>query len=319
MFSTGRVEWGGLRRSTTTSRARTSASGTARSPTRARCSSRCGSSSNRVRPRVTWGVAFRFRRDAAPFVFWYPWVSSSAPRSSSCSPCSPHGRADARRAGSLTRARRPLLRRRRGASGAASSTRPRRRSRDVLRDGGDRAFVHHNLGIVLQQRGPARRCARRVSRGTPARSRLRTVAPARRDQPARARTAARQAVAELSARVALMPRRAGAAHLQLADACERIGDVLCLADEIERWWQSVARRSRVAVSPGQGLPAAVAVGSSSGSRRSIRGRASEPGARPRIPASRVERTWRRGVPRRRPSATPTLADVHLPLRASTLR
>jgi tetratricopeptide (TPR) repeat protein len=95
--------------------------------------------------------------------------------------------------------------------------------RDVLRGGGERAFVHHNLGIVLQQRGrhaealvEFRAAARLDASFGPPRllagsSLLALGRP-------------KEAVAELKQAVRLMPGEA-AAHLQLADAYERTGDI----------------------------------------------------------------------------------------------
>jgi tetratricopeptide (TPR) repeat protein len=100
--------------------------------------------------------------------------------------------------------------------------------RAVLREGGDRAFVHHNLGIVLQRRG----------RHTAAVAEFRLAA--RQDPtfgPARLLTGASllalgqpaAAIVDLDRAVALMPREL-APRLQLADACERTGNVTRLVD-----------------------------------------------------------------------------------------
>lgn len=100
--------------------------------------------------------------------------------------------------------------------------------RAVLQAGGDRAFVRHNLGIVLQRRGrhadavtQFRAAARLDPAFGPARLLAGTSLLALGD--------ARAATRELQRAVALMPREP-AAHLQLADACERAGDALCLVD-----------------------------------------------------------------------------------------
>ena len=94
--------------------------------------------------------------------------------------------------------------------------------RDVLQKGGDRGFVHHNLGIVLQQRGRHR--TRSLSSGL----RLGSI-----------RRLGRRACSPVSAcwrwiggrgcrcvlerAVKLMPNEP-AAHLQLGEAYERTGD-----------------------------------------------------------------------------------------------
>ena len=95
--------------------------------------------------------------------------------------------------------------------------------REVLKAGGERAFVHHNLGIVLLQRGRAAEALvefRAASRLDP------SFGPAR----LLAGTAllglgrAREAATELSQAVRLMPGEP-AARLQLADAYERSGNI----------------------------------------------------------------------------------------------
>ncbi len=111
--------------------------------------------------------------------------------------------------------------------------------RAVIRDGGDRAFVRHNLAIVLQQRG--RHAEAVVEFGAATR-----LDPASGPSHLLAGTSllalgqAKAAAAELRLASELMPREP-AAHLQRADACERINDVLCLADEY---------RALVELSPG---------------------------------------------------------------------
>jgi tetratricopeptide (TPR) repeat protein len=100
--------------------------------------------------------------------------------------------------------------------------------RAVLRDGGDRAFVHHNLGIVLQRRG---RHAAAVAEFHLAARQDPSFGPARLlagasllalGQPA-------AAIVDLDRAVTLMPREL-APRLQLADACERTGNVTRLVD-----------------------------------------------------------------------------------------
>ena len=95
--------------------------------------------------------------------------------------------------------------------------------RGVLRDGGDRAFVHHNLGIVLQQRGQHAAAVAEFHRASaldPAFGPARLLAGS--SLIALGRPA--DALVDLERAVTLMPREV-AAHLQLADACERTGRI----------------------------------------------------------------------------------------------
>ena len=100
--------------------------------------------------------------------------------------------------------------------------------RGVLRAGGTRAFVHHNLGIVLQLRG---RHLDALSEFRAATAIDRAFGPSRllagTSLLALGRT--REAVTELERAVQLMPKEPSA-FLQLADACERAGDLICLVD-----------------------------------------------------------------------------------------
>jgi predicted Zn-dependent protease len=101
--------------------------------------------------------------------------------------------------------------------------------RAVISGGGDRAFVHHNLGIVLQRRGRHTDALvefRAASRMDPA------FGPAHLLEGASllALGQPKTAVRVLGRASELMPREP-AVHLQLADACERIDDVTCLTDE----------------------------------------------------------------------------------------
>jgi tetratricopeptide (TPR) repeat protein len=101
--------------------------------------------------------------------------------------------------------------------------------RDVLARGGDRTFVHHNLGIVHQQRNhhvEALAEFRAAARLDP------TFGPARllAGSSLLALGRVEEAVAELERAVILLPGES-AAHLQLADACERLGNAPCLARE----------------------------------------------------------------------------------------
>ena len=101
--------------------------------------------------------------------------------------------------------------------------------RSVIQSGGDRAFVRHNLGIVLQQRG---RHAAAVAEFREAMRLDPKFAPARllAGTSLLALGQVNAARLQLKRAVALMPAEP-AAHLQLADACERASDYLCLADE----------------------------------------------------------------------------------------
>lgn len=101
--------------------------------------------------------------------------------------------------------------------------------RDVLARGGDRAFVHHNLGIVHQQRNRHARALaefRAAARLDPAFGPARLLA----GSSLLALGRAEEAVTELERAVRLLPGEK-AAHLQLADACERVSNVPCLARE----------------------------------------------------------------------------------------
>jgi predicted Zn-dependent protease len=101
--------------------------------------------------------------------------------------------------------------------------------RAVISGGGDRAFVHHNLGIVLQRRGrhpdaiAEFRAASRLDPSFGPSHLLEGASLLALGQP-------KAAVRVLGRASELMPREP-AVHLQLADACERIDDVICLTDE----------------------------------------------------------------------------------------
>ncbi len=100
--------------------------------------------------------------------------------------------------------------------------------RAVLRDGGDRAFVHHNLGIVLQRRGQHAAAVAEFHRASaldPAFGPARLLAGS--SLIALGRPA--DALIDLEQAVRLMPREI-AAHLQLADACERTGRIARLTE-----------------------------------------------------------------------------------------
>lgn len=99
--------------------------------------------------------------------------------------------------------------------------------KDVLSKGGARAFVHHNLGIVYQQRDDhvaALAQFRAAARLDP------TFGPARllAGTSLLALGRADDAVVELERAVRLLPGEK-AAHMKLADACERAGNAPCHA------------------------------------------------------------------------------------------
>jgi tetratricopeptide (TPR) repeat protein len=104
--------------------------------------------------------------------------------------------------------------------------------RDVLGQGGDRAFVRHNLGIVLQQRGrhvDALAQFQVASRLDPSFGPARLLAGV--SLLALNRNA--EAVVALERAAKLMPAEA-VAHLQLADAYERTGRIEGVVDEYRR-------------------------------------------------------------------------------------
>ena len=104
--------------------------------------------------------------------------------------------------------------------------------RDVLRRGGTRPFVHHNLGIVLQQRGRHREALaefRAAARLDPAFGPTRLLA----GTSLLALGRASEAVGELERAVRLMPQEP-LARLQLAEAYERTGNTAALVDEYRR-------------------------------------------------------------------------------------
>ena len=101
--------------------------------------------------------------------------------------------------------------------------------RDVLAAGGKRAFVHHNLGVVQQQRqhhAEALAEFRAAARLDPSFGPARLLA----GTSLLALGRPREAVAELDRAVGLLPDEK-AAHVQLAHACELAGNVPCLVRE----------------------------------------------------------------------------------------
>lgn len=104
--------------------------------------------------------------------------------------------------------------------------------REVLAAGGARAFVHHNLGIVLQLRGreaDALEAFRQATRLDGAFGPARLLA----GNALLALNRPDEAAVELRRALSLMPDEP-AVHLQLADACERLGDVRCVVDRYRR-------------------------------------------------------------------------------------
>jgi tetratricopeptide (TPR) repeat protein len=100
--------------------------------------------------------------------------------------------------------------------------------RDVLRAGGERAFVHHNLGLVLRERG---RHGEALGEFRAAAALDATFGPARllAGTTLLALGRPREAIPELERAVQLLPREI-AAHLELAEAYERTNDVVRLVD-----------------------------------------------------------------------------------------
>jgi Tfp pilus assembly protein PilF len=101
--------------------------------------------------------------------------------------------------------------------------------RDVLAGGGNRAFVHHNLGIVLQQRG---RDADAIAEFRSATRLDPTFGPSSLLEGTSLLALGRtiEARAALERAVRLIPREPSA-HLQLAAACERSNDLAGVVDE----------------------------------------------------------------------------------------
>ncbi len=107
--------------------------------------------------------------------------------------------------------------------------------RDVLRSGGDRSFVHHNLGLVLSER---RRDADALAEFRAAAKLDPSYGPSRllAGTSLIALQQYREARSELEYAVRLMPREP-LAYAQLADACQHLEDWLCAA----KAFRSVAR------------------------------------------------------------------------------
>jgi tetratricopeptide (TPR) repeat protein len=104
--------------------------------------------------------------------------------------------------------------------------------RDVLQKGGQRGFVHHNLGIALQQRGRHSDALiefQAASRLDPSLGPARLLAGVS----LLALDRAAEAVVVLERAVKLMPNEA-AAHLQLGEAYERTGRIEGVVDEYRR-------------------------------------------------------------------------------------
>jgi tetratricopeptide (TPR) repeat protein len=100
--------------------------------------------------------------------------------------------------------------------------------RGILRAGGERAFVHHNLGLVLRERGrhvDALGEFRAATKLDPSFGAARLLAGTTLLTLGRVR----EARTELEQAIRLMPRET-IAHLQLADACRRLDDQPCVVD-----------------------------------------------------------------------------------------
>ena len=100
--------------------------------------------------------------------------------------------------------------------------------REVLRAGGERAFVHHNLGLVLRERGrdgDALVEFRAASKLDPSFGPARLLAGTTLLALARPR----EARSELERAIRLMPREPSAL-LELANACQHLADHACVAD-----------------------------------------------------------------------------------------
>jgi tetratricopeptide (TPR) repeat protein len=100
--------------------------------------------------------------------------------------------------------------------------------RDILRTGGERSFVHHNLGIVLRERG---RHADALVEFRAATKLDPSFGPARllAGTSLLALERVREARSELEHAARLMPRDA-IVYVQLADTCRRLGDHRCVAE-----------------------------------------------------------------------------------------
>jgi len=108
--------------------------------------------------------------------------------------------------------------------------------REVLQKGGDRSFVHHNLGIVLQQRGRHQAALAEFQ----AASRLEpSFGPAHllAGVSLLALNRSAEAVVTLERAAKLMPEEPSA-HIQLADAYERTGRIEGIVDEYRRLVQA---------------------------------------------------------------------------------
>jgi tetratricopeptide (TPR) repeat protein len=115
---------------------------------------------------------------------------------------------------------------------AGDSETAERLFRDVLRKGGERSFVHHNLGIILQQRGRHREAVvefQTASRLDPSFGPARLLAGVS----LLALNRSAEAVTALERAVKLMPDEP-TAHLQLADAYERTDRMQGVVDECRR-------------------------------------------------------------------------------------
>ena len=175
--------------------------------------------------------------------------------------------------------------------------------RDVVAKGGERPFVHHNLGIVLQQRGEHEaalaefRAAERLDPSFGPAWLLAGVSLLAVGRP-------RDAVTELDRAAELLPGEA-AVHLQLADAFERTGNITGVVREVpppSRTWPFE-----------RGLPVPIGKGgleTGSAILRATSGRCAAIGPSPpaRTPgtstSNRTGRRWRSKPSGRRPASIP---------------
>ena len=109
-----------------------------------------------------------------------------------------------------------------------------------------------------------------------------------------------------------MPREI-AAHLQLADACERTGRIARLTEAYRAVVALAPDDPEYAYPPRQGLPAAVAAGVSAHPRRRSAVGAPQPGARAASTSPRASRSARAVAFEAAAARDPRLAEVHLAL------
>ena len=161
--------------------------------------------------------------------------------------------------------------------------------RDVLAGGGNRAFVHHNLGIVHQQREHHAEALAEFRAASPARSGVRPGAAACGDAACSRSGGPTRRWPSSSVRSASCLARLSPA-LQLAHACELAGNAPLPGARDARARRPRAVGPRAAVPPREGVPAAVAVVLRTDSRRQPPLGPPERGARPRVPGAGTARS-----------------------------